>query len=390
MRHLTVLKRIVTFSFISSSVLFASLEARALTVEEVTNPRQANGGWVSDMADILNSNTEQELNRIIAEQEQADGTEITVVTVPETAPADSPKAFATELFNHWGIGKAELNNGILFLISKGDNRVEIETGYGIAERLDNSTIGFIINQTILPEYKAGDFNRGTLEGTQALIRVLQSDPENVRGETAGNSQYFHLWLAGVGTVIMIGGITLYRNKHNKVFVKPNENIKMRRNDKRTVCCAKCHQPMTLVENIKLTKAQQIAQEIGGAKYQGYRCSNCSLEENSIVAYFSTLSRYDTCPQCEESTVTKTNEVLTPATRYIFGQRLIQKQCHCCDYQHEQIIVIPKITPKPINYHNNQNSQNHHHDYGSSSSGNSSSAGSFGGGSSGGDGAGGSW
>ena len=55
--------------------------------------------------------------RIIDNLERADGTEITVVTVLETAPAESPKTFATELFNYWGIGKAELDNGILFLIS---------------------------------------------------------------------------------------------------------------------------------------------------------------------------------------------------------------------------------------------------------------------------------
>ena len=67
MKHLTVLKRIVSFGCISSSVLLASLTARAITVEEVVNPRQTNGGWVTDMANILSSETEDKLNRIITE-----------------------------------------------------------------------------------------------------------------------------------------------------------------------------------------------------------------------------------------------------------------------------------------------------------------------------------
>ena len=287
MSNFTVLKRIVTFGFLSSAVLFSSFQAQALTVEEVVNPRQANGGWVSDMADILNSNTEQEVNRIIAEQERADGTEITVVTVPETAPAESPKAFATKLFNHWGVGKAESNNGILFLISKGDNRVEIETGYGISEELSNASVGIIIEYTILPNYREGDFNGGTLKGTQALIEALQPNIEPTQAEPSSHWQNVLILLfAGLGAIATIGGTTSLIRRRNKVFVKPNKNRSLRRSDNRTICCAKCRQPMERVGEIELTQAQKVAQKLGGVSYRGYLCSNCNLVNNSIVAYFS--------------------------------------------------------------------------------------------------------
>ncbi|WP_242541945.1 TPM domain-containing protein [Leptolyngbya sp. Cla-17] len=109
-------------------------------VEEVPNPRQANRGWVSDTANILNAATEKKLNQTISQLEAKNGTEIAVVTVPNTAPSETPKAFATQLFNHWKIGKANSNNGVLFLVSKGDRRVEIETGYGIEPVLPNAQV----------------------------------------------------------------------------------------------------------------------------------------------------------------------------------------------------------------------------------------------------------
>ncbi|HEY9768465.1 MAG TPA: TPM domain-containing protein [Coleofasciculaceae cyanobacterium] len=137
MKTLTILKHIISFSFIGSSILFIPFASRALTVQEVTNPRKDHNGWVSDMADILSSETESKLNRLISNLEQTNGTEIAVVTVPETAP-ESPKTFATQLFNYWGIGKVEADNGVLFLVSLSDRRVEIETGYGIESILPDT------------------------------------------------------------------------------------------------------------------------------------------------------------------------------------------------------------------------------------------------------------
>ena len=78
------------------------------------------------------------------------------------------------MFNYWGIGKAEVNNGILFLISVDENRVEIETGYGIQPKLSNAEAVSIIDNQIIPQYKQNEFNRGTLDGTQALITALDS------------------------------------------------------------------------------------------------------------------------------------------------------------------------------------------------------------------------
>ena len=145
-----------------------------VTVEQVPNPRQANGGWVTDMADILSPNAEAELNQTISNLEAKNGSEIAVVTVPETAPSATPKQFATTLFNRWGIGKAEKNNGVLVLISQSDRRVEIETGYGLQTILPNTKVSNIIQQEIAPKFKQGDYDGGTIAGTKSLVLALET------------------------------------------------------------------------------------------------------------------------------------------------------------------------------------------------------------------------
>ncbi|MGJ3250409.1 MAG: TPM domain-containing protein, partial [Elainellaceae cyanobacterium] len=165
--------RICWAGLLSGAIASLPLPSVAIPVEAVTNPREAYGGWVSDEADLLSDSAEAELNRRISDLEIDTGSEIAVVTVPDTAPSSTPKAFATALFNHWGIGKADEDNGILFLISEGDRRVEIETGYGIEPILPDAQVGEILDTYILPQLKDGNFDQGTLAGTIALIDVIR-------------------------------------------------------------------------------------------------------------------------------------------------------------------------------------------------------------------------
>ncbi|WP_261234763.1 TPM domain-containing protein [Laspinema olomoucense] len=152
------------------------LISHALSVQDVPNPRQQSGGWVSDMANILSESTEAQLNQMISELEASTGAEIAVVTVPETAPSPTPKEFTTELFNEWKVGKEGVDNGVLFLTSVGDRRVEIETGYGVEGLLPDAEVGNIITTEITPKLRGGDWDGGILAGTQALVTQLSGIP----------------------------------------------------------------------------------------------------------------------------------------------------------------------------------------------------------------------
>ncbi|MCT7951330.1 TPM domain-containing protein [Ancylothrix sp. C2] len=166
------LKKSFTITFIT--LTFISLPATALTVEEVPNSRRINGGWVTDTANILTPETEAQLNEMISQLEAKNGSEIAVVTVSDTAPSATTKQFATALFNRLKIGKAGQNNGVLFLISTGNRRVEIETGTGLQTILPNFFVTNIIKQQITPRFKQNDYNGGTIAGTKALVVTLQN------------------------------------------------------------------------------------------------------------------------------------------------------------------------------------------------------------------------
>lgn len=147
----------------------------AISPADVPNPRQTNDGWVTDMADMLSASEEAELNQLINELEATKGHEIAVVTVADTQPLATPKAFTTELFNSWAIGKKGEDNGVLFVVSKGDRRTEIEVGYGLEGMLPDAKVGEILRSRVTPEFKQGNFDTGILNGTEALVTVLNGE-----------------------------------------------------------------------------------------------------------------------------------------------------------------------------------------------------------------------
>jgi hypothetical protein len=87
-------------------------------IERVPNPRATYGGWVTDMAGVLSPEQKAQLNRLIDQLERDTGAEIAVVILRRTQGA-TPKEYATELFNRWGVGKREADNGVLLLVSLG-------------------------------------------------------------------------------------------------------------------------------------------------------------------------------------------------------------------------------------------------------------------------------
>ncbi|UCJ11698.1 MAG: TPM domain-containing protein [Phormidium sp. PBR-2020] len=157
--------------------------SQGLTVQEVPNPQEQYGGWVTDGAGVLSEETEQRLNQKISELEAQNGTEIAVVTVRNTASEATPKDFATALFNHWGVGKADVDNGVLWLHSVGDRRIEIETGYGVEGILPDAQVGRIIDDVVIPEFRRDDFDAGTLAGVEALVAILSGEEFQLPGDS---------------------------------------------------------------------------------------------------------------------------------------------------------------------------------------------------------------
>lgn len=124
---------------------------------------------------------QNQLELVLKEFEQKDSTQIVVLTGP-SLEGDELEEFSMRVAEQWKIGRKGLDNGAIFLVARADRKVRIEVGYGLEGRLTDLTAGRIIREFVLPEFRAGRFDQGVVNGVQAMI-------DSVRGEfQAGGRQ----------------------------------------------------------------------------------------------------------------------------------------------------------------------------------------------------------
>jgi uncharacterized protein len=129
---------------------------------------------VNDYAGMLSQGTVRQLEFLLETFEQKESTQIVVLTVP-SLEGEILEEFSIRVAEQWKIGHKGLDNGAILLISRADRKVRIEVGYGLEGRLTDLMAGRIISGIIVPEFKAGRFDQGVVNGVQAMI-------DTVRGE----------------------------------------------------------------------------------------------------------------------------------------------------------------------------------------------------------------
>jgi uncharacterized protein len=128
-------------------------------------------GWVSDFAGIMSDTIKSQIDDLSAEVKKSTGAEIAVVTVP-SLEGMSVEEYAVSLFKKWGIGEKGKDNGVLFLIAPIEHKARIEVGYGLEPVITDGRAGEIIRLTVIPFFKAGDYDQGILQGSRQIAALI--------------------------------------------------------------------------------------------------------------------------------------------------------------------------------------------------------------------------
>lgn len=144
--------------------LFAAGVQSAVEFPELT-------GRVVDSAELLSDNFEASLVRRLGAHEEATTNQVVVVTVASLQGL-SIEQYGRDLGNHWGIGQADKNNGVLLVVAPNERMVRIEVGLGLERTLTNPIAQQIIDQDILPPFRGGAYEAGISAGIHSILAVL--------------------------------------------------------------------------------------------------------------------------------------------------------------------------------------------------------------------------
>jgi uncharacterized protein len=136
-------------------------------------------GRVVDDANVLPPDVEQRLTQKLEALDTQSQRQVVVATVPDLQGLEISD-YGYQLGRAWGIGDKQRNDGVLLLVAPTERKVRIEVGYGLEGVLPDGMGFLIINNDIVPRFKAGDMPGGIEAGTDAIIKQLTLPPEQAQ------------------------------------------------------------------------------------------------------------------------------------------------------------------------------------------------------------------
>jgi len=160
--------------------------------------------FVNDYAGVISNDT---FNHIISQNEALSGTgaQIVVTTINYTDGRDIAD-YAAAMLNEWKIGDKSKNNGILLLLSIGDDDYFIATGDGISRYIDDAAVSRICDDYLEADFAAGNYDAGVRKTFDELYgrvsRVYVADaPSPSSGGSYSNSGNSGGFFTGIFTGI---------------------------------------------------------------------------------------------------------------------------------------------------------------------------------------------
>lgn len=365
------------------TVAFTGVFTGALSAQELPAYRSI---YLNDYTGTVSPDTEAQLSAMLAAARANRDHEMTVVVINRRADYGTYRdiaAFSTALFNSWGVGNAERNDGLMLVVALQDRDIQIALGAGYRARFDG-VAKRIIDSIIVPDLRAGQLERGLLRGTKASLERLrlvpapvvtepvvaepviaepveapeaapEAGPAVVPSDTAQAPPVAEVG-PGVdqrpGLLFRIRDALIEGALDNPVMAALTGLIGAlasffgirwgARNRPRK--CPECGRVMlrlgTSQEDQYLDHGQLVEEKINSKDYGVWFCTHD--EHVTIIGYPVMFTRHQACPACSYHTYETRREVLKAATTARAGSAKLHHSCRNCDHADTSTVTIPRI------------------------------------------------
>lgn len=160
-------------------------------------------GRVVDQAGIIPAETKSDIEAKLAALEAKTTDQFVVVTITSLEGTDIAD-YGVQLGRAWGIGQKGKNNGLLLIVAPNEHKVRFEVGYGLEGTMTDATANVIIDNAILPRFRANDMAGGIVRGVDDAIQVLSGDAPEIQKLAERQPNAIEGWLPGLIPFLMFG------------------------------------------------------------------------------------------------------------------------------------------------------------------------------------------
>ena len=360
--------------------------AKVYKVEEVPNVHIADRTrFVSNPDGIISPQAQAAADSTLSRIRSATSAEVVAVVIDDIDGGDI-NTYANELFDLWGLGKKDNNNGVLLLVARDLRKAVIRTGPGVEGVLPDAVCGRILRNEMFPAFRRGDFDSGVVASVNAIAARL-GDPvaaDEIRSElddsdysgASGNSPFiiYLIFSAVVACVIAIaftGKLMSLKGKSPYDKYTAFENwraplliasfaglgiplivtipflLMMKRWRNRPRNCANCGHKMVKIDEVHdndfLTPAQDSEERIGSVDYDVWHCDHCG--ETDIFPFVNKSMPLVECEYCHARTARLVGDhVIMQPTATREGVGVKEFKCLNCHNTMSKKYPIAKLPP----------------------------------------------
>lgn len=189
--------------------------------------------FVSDNAKVLIEKTKKKIylmNQKFAQFNE--GQQLMVVTIQKLPRGQSIESFANAVLNQLGIGQAEQNNGLLYVMTIDNHKTRIEVGYGLEETVTDAKAGSILDdEKTVADFKDKTYDQGVNRILDRLYTAIGSlTPEyDLQIKTAQEQEKqakIFLWVCSMLIIFCVisSGIFLLQTQKEKYAINRDRNL----------------------------------------------------------------------------------------------------------------------------------------------------------------------
>lgn len=159
--------------------------------QTVINQRTINNLYVSDADGNLHPTEVEQLNRILQQTEKETGVQFAIVVVNEISQKWDVMSFGVELFNNWGLGLKDKDNGLLLLIVMNTRDWRFFSGYGVESSLPDALLIRLGKTYIVPAFQQNLYGKGLIDVSNKINQILTD--KNVDAAARFHMKYEPWW-----------------------------------------------------------------------------------------------------------------------------------------------------------------------------------------------------
>lgn len=133
---------------------------------------------VTDLTGTISDAQRATLEGTLKSIEEEYGSQMAVLIVPSTQP-ETIEQYSIRVVDQWKLGKKGEDKGLLLLVAKNERKVRIEVGYGLEGVIPDALAWRVIDETITPRFKQGDFAGGIQSGAMRLAGLIAGKSQAV-------------------------------------------------------------------------------------------------------------------------------------------------------------------------------------------------------------------